>query len=103
MRIENAIVDLYRCFLMDKYRPPSRGGNTRAWHQHALTIDGERFTFLALGARKWVYSRDTVSFDWAWDESGHYRNVDTASVMTWDSSLPADFQAAAESQRGGRA
>jgi hypothetical protein len=52
MRIEKAIVEHYAAYLKDKYRPPSRGGNTRAWHQHVLRINGETYAFLALGARK---------------------------------------------------
>jgi hypothetical protein len=84
MQIGPIAVDSYQTYLQDKYRPPSRGGNTRAWHQHVITIGGERFSFRALGARKWVYSGDSVSFTWAWDESQRYRNIDPASVRTWD-------------------
>ncbi|HEV2897360.1 MAG TPA: hypothetical protein VGX71_05865 [Pseudaminobacter sp.] len=84
MRVENATVDDYGSYLKDKYRPPSRGGNARAWHQHVLTIGGEKYSFLGLGARKWIYSSDTVSFDWDWDESGRYRNVAPGSVETYD-------------------
>lgn len=79
--VEDATPDDYRAILKDKYRPPSRGGNTRAWHQHVMTIAGERYSFLALGARKWVYAGDMVSFTWSWDASRQYRNVDPNSVM----------------------
>ena len=81
MRIEDASVESYGAYLKDKYRPPSKGGNTRAWHQHVLTISGKRYSFLALGARKWVYVGDTVSFEWEWDETQRYRNINTDTVV----------------------
>ena len=68
----------------DKPRPPSRGGNTRAWHQHVLTIGGEKYSFLALGARKWAFRKDLVTFDWNWDASESYRNVDPDSLEAFD-------------------
>ena len=76
----------YRTFLNEPYRPPSKGGNTRAWHQHSFHIDGQRFSFLALGAKKWVFQSDTVQFSWQWDASGKYRNVITGSIKAHNSS-----------------
>jgi hypothetical protein len=70
--------------LKDKHRPPSKGGNTRAWHLHVLTIDRETYSFLALGARKWVFVGDTVSFDWDWDTTHRWRNIDPDTVITLD-------------------
>lgn len=84
MRIENATVEHYGAYLKDKHRPPSRGGNTRAWHQHVLTISGEKYSFLACGAKKWAFLGDTVSFDWAFDESGQYRNIDSTTFEAVD-------------------
>lgn len=86
MRVEKTKVDDYKAFLKDKYRPPSKGGNTRAWHQHVLTIKGEKYSFLALGARKWVFKDDLVSFEWDWDETRQYRNIDPDSVQVWNAS-----------------
>ena len=83
MRIEQVQVEQYGVYLKDKSRPPSRGGNSRAWHQHVLTIGGERYSFLAPWSGKLVYKGETVSFDWEWDESSTYRNVDRASVVAW--------------------
>lgn len=83
-RVEDVTLDVYRAILKDESRPPSRGGNTRAWHQHILTIDGERYPFLALGARKWVFAGDRVSFEWSWDASHRYRNVDPNSIRVRD-------------------
>lgn len=74
----------YRAILMEPSRPPSRDGNTRAWHQHAFEIDGERYSFLALGAKKWIFAKDTVEFEWNWDETGQYRNIDPDTIRTID-------------------
>ena len=74
----------YRTFLVDKYRPPSKGGNTRAWHRHSFEVDGATYSYLALGSRKWVYASDTVEFIWSWDATGKYRNVVTSSMATLD-------------------
>lgn len=84
MRVEAAIVEHYGTYLKDKYRPPSKGGNTGAWHQHVMTIGKEKYSFLARGARKWVFATDRVSFDWEWDESRQYRNVKPETVVTSD-------------------
>ncbi len=45
-------------------------------------IDGERYSFLALGAKRWVFANDTVEFESHWDESGRYRNVDPTTIRT---------------------
>ena len=84
MRIERKQVQHYGAYLKDKHRPPSRGGNTKAWHQHVLTIDGEKYSFLALGARKWAFLKDIVTFDWNLDSSGAYRNVDPDTFEALD-------------------
>jgi hypothetical protein len=84
MRVEKATVESYGSYLKDKHRPPSKGGNTRAWHQHVLVIDGEKYSFLAAYAGKFVYKGETVSFDWEWDESKRYRNIDRSTVVAWD-------------------
>jgi hypothetical protein len=83
MRMEKAAVQDYGAYLKDKSRPPSRGGNRRGWHQHVITIDGERYSFLAPWSGKFVYKDETVSFEWEWDETGKYRNVDPLSVVAW--------------------
>jgi hypothetical protein len=84
MRVERTAIDQYKTFLAEPGRPPSRGGNTRAWHSHVLFVDGERYSFLALGARKWIYASDVASFDWNWDEEKRYRNIDRDSIRVWD-------------------
>ena len=82
-RIERISPTGYRTHLKDKHRPPSKGGNTRAYHQHVLKIADDSFAFLALGAKKWAFAGDTISFDWRWDASGSYRNIDPDSVQVW--------------------
>jgi hypothetical protein len=83
--VERTTIEAYfQPSLMDKYRPPSRGGNTKARHQHVIKIAGQTYSFLAAGARKWVLKNDTVSFDWKWDQSGKYRNVVPETIKTWD-------------------
>jgi hypothetical protein len=86
LQILDAALEGYETYLKDKYRPPSKGGNTRAWHQHVVTIGGEKYSFLALGARKWAFAKDTISFDWLWDETERYRNIDSGTIVTKDAS-----------------
>ncbi len=74
----------YKTFLVDKYRPPSRGGNTRAWHRHSFEVEGDQFSFLALGAKKWIFAKDTVEFNWEWNKTKKYRNVLPETVSTKD-------------------
>jgi len=67
-------VEKYSTMLKEKYRPPSRGGNTRALHLHILTIASQTYSFFALGSQRWVYASDTVSFDYE-IKDGKYRNI----------------------------
>ncbi|MCZ4292054.1 hypothetical protein [Hoeflea alexandrii] len=83
MRIEKADLENYGVYLKDKSRPPSRGGNKRAWYQHVMVISGEKYSFLAAWSGKFVFKGETVSFDWEWDETHKYRNADAASVLAW--------------------
>jgi hypothetical protein len=80
--VQNATIDSYETYLKDKYRPPSRGGNKKAWHSHVIKIDGETYSFLAPSRSKYVYKTDTVSFSWGWDETQRWRNIipDTLEV-----------------------
>lgn len=84
MQVEKKQVAFYGAYLKENHRPPSRGGNTKAWHQHVLTIDGEKYSFLALGQRKWVFKDDTMSFEWEWDKSNSYRNIISETVRVWN-------------------
>lgn len=82
--INGAKVSKYFAILQDKSRPPSKGGNTQARHLHVITVDGLTYSFLAAGARKWVFSTDTVSFEWKWDVTGKYRNIIPETVKAVD-------------------
>jgi hypothetical protein len=83
-RVENAKIDHYGAYLKENSRPPSRGGNTRAWHQHVIKIGDVSYSWLGLGSKKWIYASDTVSFTWSFDPSGKYRNVDPESIEVRD-------------------
>ena len=72
-RVENATIESYETYLKDRHRPPSRG---RAWHSHVIKIDEQIFSFLGLGFRKWAYKTDTISFEWQWESSQRWRNID---------------------------
>lgn len=82
-RIEGAKVEGYETFLVEEYRPPSKGGNTSAMHAHTMLIDGEKYSWWARGTRKWVFASDTASFDYYVTEKGH-RNVLPHSVVAVD-------------------
>ena len=81
MQITKGEVTRYSTLLVDKSRPPSRGGNKKAWHRHVLIIDGETYSFLAAWSGKFVYASETVSFDWEFDPTGRYRNVSVATIV----------------------
>jgi hypothetical protein len=83
-RVENVKYDAYAAFLAEPSRPPSRGGNTRANHQHRMTIDKKIYSWLGLGSKQWVFKTDTVSFVWNLDPSGKYRNVIPESIEVID-------------------
>lgn len=82
-QVVNKKVDNYSVFLRENYRPPSRGGNTRALHSHVLSIDNEKYSFLGLGSQQWVHKTDTVSFDFE-VKDGH-KNVIKETLITIDS------------------
>lgn len=81
-----ASVKNYKTFLMEPSRPPSRGGNTRALHQHSFEVDDERYSFLAVGGKRWIFASDTAMFRWEWDDSKRYRNVLKDTLRTTDKS-----------------
>lgn len=83
LRIENKSITEYKLLLRENSRPPSRGGNTRALHSHALNIEGEKYSFLALGSQRWVFKSDTVSFEY--DVENGYKNIAVETIVTLDS------------------
>lgn len=78
--IKNGKITEYKMFLAENSRPPSKGGNTQALHTHRLQVDGENYTFRALGSQQWAFKSDTISFDF--DERDKYRNVLSDTIKT---------------------
>lgn len=78
--IQNRKIEAYRTYLKEPSRPPSKGGNTRALHSHVLVIDGQNYSFLALGSQQWVFKADTVSF--TFEVSNGYNNISTETLIT---------------------
>ncbi len=72
-QIESAQIQDYLLFLVEKHRPPSKGGNTSALHAHALVIGGVKYRFIALGSQQWVHKADRVWFHYRTDEQGYHR------------------------------
>lgn len=83
-RIEGKSFESYGSFLYEEYRPPSKGGNTKALHIHNIVVEGERYSFFALGTKQWAYVGDTVTFDYVVTPKG-YRNILKHSFITVDS------------------
>lgn len=86
IQVGSTEISNYKTFLTEPSRPPSRGGNTRAWHQHSFEVEGKRYSFLALGAKKWIYQSDTAQFSWEWDATGKYRNIIPETIKTLNKS-----------------
>ncbi|WP_429116007.1 hypothetical protein [Aeromonas veronii] len=80
--VESRKIDEYTTFLLEKHRPPSKGGNTSALHSHRVVVDGTEYYFKARGARKWIFKSDIVSFAY-YKENG--RNlVIKGTIVTHD-------------------
>lgn len=82
MKIENKKITGYRLFLKENYRPPSKGGNTSALHAHIIEIDGDKYSFLALGSQQWIFKSDSVSFEYEIKDG--YKNIDVKTIVTRD-------------------
>lgn len=80
--VERKKISSYKMFLKENYRPPSRGGNTNALHSHVIEVDGEKYSFLALGSQQWIYKNDIVSFEYKVENN--YKNIVNASIVTTD-------------------
>ncbi|HCE2818463.1 TPA: hypothetical protein NGV42_004574 [Vibrio parahaemolyticus] len=60
--MESSQIEEYTTFLLEKYRSPSKGGNTSALHSHRLVVNGAEYYFKARGAKKWIFKSDTFTF-----------------------------------------
>jgi hypothetical protein len=83
-RVQDAKIGNYTTLLLEPSRSSSKGGDGRAWHAHRITIDGQHYSWKGLGFRQWIYKSDTVSFEWQYDPTGKYRNVEPDSVRVTD-------------------
>ena len=84
MKIENKKIDIYQIYLKENSRPPSKGGNTKALHSHIITIDKEKYSFLAFGSKQWVFKVDLVSFEY--ELKDQYKNIIPETLVTIDKS-----------------
>lgn len=82
MLVENVQIEKYVTLFKYKYCPLVPNEYTGLWYQHRLIIDNEVYSFLALGAQRWVFKQDTVSFEWDWDKTGKYRNIKATTLQT---------------------
>lgn len=82
LKIENKKISDYKLFLYENSRPPSKGGNTKALHSHVIQINGEKYSFLALGSQQWVFKSDTVSFEY--EINNGYKNIVKETIVTLD-------------------
>ena len=82
LRVEGKKITEYNLYLIEEYRPPSRGGNTSALHSHVIEIDGENYSFKACGSQQWIYKTDTVSFEY--ELNGDYKNIKKETIETLD-------------------
>ena len=80
--VTNKKISDYKKILTEKSRPPSRGGNSKARHTHIVTIDGERYSFIAFDSKQWIFKTDIVSFDY--EVKNGYNNIAPDSIATID-------------------
>ena len=82
MKIENKKITSYTFRLLENYRPPSKGGNTSALHQHFIEVENEKYSFRALGSQQWIFKSDSVSFEYEINDG--YKNIIVESITTID-------------------
>ncbi|EPA9111044.1 MAG: hypothetical protein E7G96_02710 [Serratia liquefaciens] len=81
-KVSGKKISEYQIYLIEKSRPPSRGGNGKALHSHVVIIDGVKYSFLANDSRRWIFKSDTVSFEYK-IENG-FNNIVRESITTLD-------------------
>ncbi|WP_327449361.1 hypothetical protein [Brevundimonas sp.] len=80
MRIEKSGFHAYNTYLED---PPRPGGNQTALHRHVIIIGGDKYAFFAHDSGKFAHKGERISFDWAWDRTGEFRNIDKRSFQAF--------------------
>ena len=79
MRIEKSGFNAYNTYLEEPSRPPGQGGNAEALHRHVIIIGGDKYSFFAHWSGKFAHKGERISFDWDWDKTGTFRNIDKPS------------------------
>ena len=76
MRIEKSGFHAYSTYLEE---PPRADGNETALHRHVIIIGGDKYSFFAHWSGKFAHKGELISFDWDWDKTGTFRNIDKPS------------------------
>lgn len=76
MRIEKSGFHAYNTYLEE---PPRADGNETALHRHVIIIGGDKYSFFAHWSGKFAHKGERISFDWDWDRTGEFRNIDKPS------------------------
>ena len=75
MRVEKSGFHAYNTYLEE---PPRDAGNETALHRHVI-IGGDKYSFFAHWSGKFAHKGERISFDWDWDRTGEFRNIDKSS------------------------
>ncbi len=81
MNIENKKIDGYDLYLKERNKS-SKVKKNQARHSHVITIEGEKYSFIARGNKQRVYKTDTISFEFQ-VKNGH-NNIDKSTIVTLD-------------------
>ena len=80
MRIEKSGFHAYNTYLEEA---PRQGGNETALHRHVIIIGGDKYSFFANWSGKFAHKGELISFDWDWDRTGEFRNIDKPSFQAF--------------------
>lgn len=80
MKIERSGFHAYNTYLEEPSRP---GGNETALHRHVIIIGGDKYSFFAHWSGKFAHKGELISFDWDWDRTGEFRNIDKPSFKAF--------------------
>lgn len=81
MKIENQKIESYMLYLKERSKS-SKIKKNQARHSHVITIEGEKYSFIARGIKQRVYKTDSVSFEFQ-VKNGH-NNIDKSTIITHD-------------------
>ncbi len=80
--ILNMQIDEYEVKLKEPYYRPNNGDKKMAIYHHIVTVKGVKYRFQAVGSQKWIYKRDTVSFEYF--VSGDENHIMSDTIVTKD-------------------